>query len=338
MEASRRPTLKDIAASVDVSRSTVSRALSGRGYVSPDVRRAIARAVDDLGYVPDRKARDLRRGSTRDIGVVVSNLRDTFYSELATSIETTLREREYHMILMTDGGVEATQAAVVESLASMRVAGVIMTPVSRVPVQRLRRHDIRIVQADRVVPGERTDAVVGGNERGARDATTHLLELGHRHIALLIDEVVWTTGRGRLRGYRRARQAWGLGADDELVAFAPGSVGEAADHVGSLLDAHSEVTAIVAANGLLAEAAFTRLQERRTRVPDDISLVAYDDVPWMSMVRPTITAVTQHTSAIGRACAELLVSSLEDDSARRPKVRTIAPSLLVRQSVRRVAD
>ncbi len=329
----RRPTAKDVAARAQVSTSTASRALSGKGYVSPAASQRVRAAVAELGYVPDIHARDLRVGSGRDIGVMVTTLRNPFYSELATAIEARLHDLDYNMILATDNGEEDEQLAVIDRLQSMRVAGIILTPVSAVAVERLQRNGIGVVQVDRVVGRRRTDAVLSDNRLGAYQATDHLLQHGHRHVAMLIDEVKWTTGRGRLKGFREAHADRGLPIADGLVMFGSTDVEVARGQVGRLLDRHPDLTAIMAANGLMAEAAFRELQARDRAVPAQVSVVAYDDVPWMSMVRPPITAVSQHTDAMGEACADLLADGLREDVSRGPITRSISPSLLIRGSV-----
>ncbi len=331
--APRRPTAKDVAAKAGVSTSTASRALSGNGYVSADARRRVHAAVSELGYVPDINARNLRVGAGRDVGVMVTNLRNPFYSELATAIEARLSELDYNMILATDNGDESEQLAVIDRLMSMRVAGIILTPVSAAAVERLARDGVRVVQVDRVVGHRRTDAVLSANEQGAYEATTHLLDHGHRHVAMLIDEVKWTTGRGRLKGFKAAHADRGLTIADGLVMFGSTDVSVARRQVGELLDQHPELTAIMAANGLMAEAAFRELQARSLEVPNHMSLLAYDDVPWMSMVHPPITTISQHTASMGEACAELLVEGLEAADPAMPVTRSIRPSLVVRGSV-----
>lgn len=333
LRAPRRSTAKDVAATAGVSTSTASRALSGHGYVSPDARQRVQAAVSELGYVPDINARNLRVGSGRDVGVMVTNLRNSFYSELATAIEARLHELDYNMILATDNGEEGEQLAVIDRLMSMRVAGIILTPVSAAAVERLWRNEIRVVQVDRVVGRHRTDAVLSANEQGAYEATAYLLDRGHRHVAMLIDEVRWTTGRGRLKGFRAAHGDRGRPVAPGLVMFGSTDVTVARHQVGRLLDQHPELTAIMAANGLMAEAAFRELQARKLAVPRHMSLVAYDDVPWMSMVQPPITTISQHTAAMGEACAELLVERLHAADPAAPVTRSISPSLVIRGSV-----
>lgn len=131
------------------------------------VRRTAAGPVVDLGYVPDVNARKLRLGAGHDVGAMVTNLRNPFYSELATAIEARLRELDYCMILATDNGEASEQLFAIDRLMSLRVAEIILTPVSTAAVQRLMRNKVRVVQVDRIVGRIRTDAVVSVNEEGA---------------------------------------------------------------------------------------------------------------------------------------------------------------------------
>jgi DNA-binding LacI/PurR family transcriptional regulator len=221
----------------------------------------------------------------------------------------------------------------VNTFAALRVPGVIVTPVSDGVVARLVRHGIHVVQADRVVDGSRGDAVVGANDVGGRMATEHLIRRGHTRIALVIDEASWTTGAGRLAGYREAHRDAGLEVDEELIVFSGFDVEQARSVIGALLGRRPDITALLAANNLLAQAAYTELAERRIGIPDRVSLVAYDDVPWMSMVRPRVTAVAQHADEIGRRSAELMISRLQDANRRTAVSVLVNPSLVERESV-----
>ena len=329
----RRPTVNDVAAAAGVSKSTAARALADNGNVSPDVRRRVRAAAAKLSYVVDVNARNLRAGSRRDVGVLISNLRDNFYAELAGGIESALSAAGYNMILATDFADETREIAAAETFAALRVPGVILTAVSEAAVQMLRRNGIYVVQADRIVGHSLSDAVLSANDKGAEEATTHLLDHGHRRILLLIDEVKWTTGAGRLQGFRNAHHAHGLTTDDELILFASTEPAQARQQVGAMLDEHPEITAILAANSVLAEATFTELQQRGIEMPEHMSLVAYDDVPWMSMVRPAVSTVSQHADEIGRSCAELLVKRMQEQAERPPITMFVNPTFLVRESV-----
>jgi DNA-binding LacI/PurR family transcriptional regulator len=141
----RRATIRDVADAAEVSRSTASRALTGRGYVAPLVRERVRKAARELGYVPDATARHLRQQSGHSVGVLVSDLRNDFYASLAAGISQQARKRQYTMMLSDDGGLPGVEAEAAEAFVALRVAGVIVTPVSAQITAYLARHRIRVV-------------------------------------------------------------------------------------------------------------------------------------------------------------------------------------------------
>jgi LacI family transcriptional regulator len=312
----------------------VSRALSGNGYAAAEVRRRVRAAAARIDYVPDANARSLRNRSSRSVGVLISDLRNPFYAGLAAGVEQGLRSAGYHMILVNDDGHADEEMLAVQTFAAMRVAGVILTPVSEKPLDRLRQQGVHVVQADRRLSGQYGDAVLGDNETGAEVLTRHLLDLGHRKIGLLIDETKWTSGAGRLAGYRAAHAAAGVPVDEDLIVFTSFDAAAAGATAGRLMDGRPDTTALFACNNVLAEGAFGEFQRRGLRLPDELSLAAYDDVPWMSMVRPAITTVSQHTFEMGRRCAEVLLARLSGRYALDgpPRVVRLEPALHVRAS------
>lgn len=328
----RRPTVQDVAREAGVSASTVSRALNGSGYAAPEVRARVKASARRIGYVPDANARSLRSRTSRSVGVLISDLRNPFYADLAAGIESGLRAADHYMILVNDDGRVADEETAIDTFLAMRVSGVILTPVSGKAVNRLRRQGIHVVQVDRTM-GRSTDAVVSANETGAHCLTSHLIELGHRRIALLIDETNWTTGARRLEGYRLAHKEARLVVDEDLIVHASFDVAEARIAAAALLDQRRDVTAVFAANNVLAQATLEELQRRGIEVPGQISLAGYDDVPWMSLVKPGLTTVTQHTVEMGKQCAELLLSRLTGKrSGGRSKIVRIDPELRLRGS------
>jgi len=316
-----------------VSPSTVSRALSGNGYAAAEVRKRVHAAAARIDYVPDANARSLRNRSSRSVGVLISDLRNPFYADLAAGVEQGLRSAGYHMILVNDDGQADEEMLAVQTFAAMRVAGVIVTPVSEKALDRLLQQGVHVVQADRRLSVAHGDAVLGDNEAGAEALTRHLLDLGHRRIGLLLDETKWTSGAGRLAGYRAAHAAASVPVDEDLIVFTSFDAAAAGTTAGMLLDRRSDMTALFACNNLLAEGVFAEFQRRGLRLPDELSLAAYDDVPWMSMVRPSVTTVSQHTFEMGRRCAEVLLARLSGQHAPdRPQVVRLEPALHVRDS------
>ena len=327
---SRQVTLVDIAREAGTSPSTASRALSGRGYVAADVRARLLAAADRLGYVPNASARTLKQRTSRVVGVVVSDLGNHFYGGVAAGIEQTLREASYQMLLVGDNSESVEEMAAVRTFLAMRVPGVILTPVSHEATAFLSRRGIAVVEVDRRNATVSTDAVVIDNVHGARDAVAHLLELGHRRIALLGVDTEWTSDAGRLDGYRLAHAEAGLPVVDELV-LQMGFHDEAAEQrIDDLLE-RAAPTAIFATNNLLAEQAWHVIRRRGLALPTNISLVGFDDVQWTEMVSPPITVVAQPTIELGRRAAALLLRRIAEPGTA-PTVELLQPRLVVRGS------
>jgi LacI family transcriptional regulator len=322
-------TLADVAREAGTSASTASRALSGRGYVAPDVKKRLLATADRLGYVPNLSARTLKQRTSRVVGVVVSDLGNQFYAALAAGIEQELREAGYQMLLLGDNSDAGEELTGVRTFLSMRAPGVIMTPASNTAADLLVARGTPVVEVDRRLATSSCDAVVIDNERGARGAVEHLLELGHTRIGLLMAKTTWTTDAGRLQGYRAALASAGVKIDRRLIAKIATHAADTAARIEALLD--EQPTAIFAANNQLAEHAWHLLRTRKLAIPRDISLVAFDDVPWMGMVQPAITAVAQPTFEMGRRAALLLLRRLQDPTCGRT-VEVLEPRLVIRGS------
>jgi LacI family transcriptional regulator len=327
----RRPTISDLAREAGVSRSTASRAVTGAGYVAAPVRERVRTAAERIGYVPDSIARSLRQSTSRAVGVLISDLRNPFYAEVATAAEQHLRARGYHIILASSDGLADEERAAATVFAGSRVGGVIVAPVSPIAA-RLVELGVAVVEVDRQMAAGRCDAVLIENAAGAEAATTHLIELGHRRIGILLGEMDWTTGPERLAGYRAALERAGIRYDKTLVQPGTGHPTEAEHPARTLLDRAPDLTAIFATNNLMAENALAEIQRRGLAIPGDLSLVAFDDVSWMSIVHPAVTAVAQPTAEIGRTAADLLLARMGGDGVSEPSVVRLAPRLVVRGS------
>jgi LacI family transcriptional regulator len=329
-ETGRPVTLADLAREAGTSSSTASRALSGRGYVAADVRDRLLAVADRLGYVPNASARTLKQRTSRVVGVVVSDLGNHFYGGLAAGIEQTLRDADFQMLLVGDNSERVEEIAAVRTFLAMRAPGVILTPVGNQATAFLTRRGVAVVEVDRRNPASSADAVLIDNVRGARDAVDHLLELGHRRIALLGVDTDWTSDVGRLEGYRAAHVAAGVPVDERLVLRIGFHDPHASDLIADML-ARERPTAVFAANNLLAEQAWRMIRARGLRLPADISLVGFDDVQWTEMVSPGITVVAQPTIELGRRAAALLLRRIADP-ASAPTVELLQPRLVVRGS------
>jgi LacI family transcriptional regulator len=323
-------TLADIAREAGTSASTASRALNGRGYVSPAARDRLLDVANRLGYVPNASARTLKHRRSRVVGVVVSDLGNQFYARLAAGIEQALREANYQMMVLGDNSDTLEEVAGARTFLAIRAPGVIMTPVGADATELLRSQGVAVVEVDRRLASVPCDAVVIDNERGGREATMHLAGLGHTRIALLGVETDWTSDSGRLTGYRTGLRNAGLQYDERLVVRIPLHSPDTEARIEALLDDRGP-TAIFAANNALAEQAWRVLRRRGLRIPGDVSLVGFDDVPWMGMVEPGITVVDQPTFELGRRAARLLLRRLHGPTLA-PAVEILQPHLVVRGS------
>ncbi len=309
-DLARRATIKDVAEAAGVSRSTASRALTGRGYVAADVRERVLRAAKDLQYVPDATARYLKQQVSLSLGVLVSDLRNSFYARLAAGAGSAARAQGYSMVLAEDGGSAETQLEAAETFVAMRVAGVVVTPVSADISTYLSRHGIPVVEVDRQFTAGRCDAVVVDNRDASHRATDRLIELGHRRIALFIDETTWTTGRERHAGYQAALAAAGIPQDPNLVFSSGWDVDASRAAAVELLRSENRPTAVFAANNVLAEGVWRAVSDLGLAIPGDLSLVSFDDAPWMSLVTPGLTAVSQDEGALGETAVQRLLERI----------------------------
>jgi LacI family transcriptional regulator len=331
----RRATLKDVARAAGVSQSTTSRALSGEGYVAPAVRERVVAAAEELGYVAHAMARSLRKQTSRAVGVVVSDLRNSFYAELAAGIANRARAHGYVMMLVDNEGLVEDELSAAKVFVATRAAGVIVTPLSEAVPRYLLSQHIPVVEVDRQFAAGACDGVIIDNASVARRMTDHLVALGHRKIALLIDETEWTTGGERFAGYSAALREAGLPVEPDLLVPAGWDSEAARKTAINLLARRDHPTAVFAANNLLAEGVWRAASDLGLRVPDDLSIVSFDDARWMSMVTPGISAIAQDAVALGEAAMDRLLARIEDpdgpprtvvlEAQIRPRGSTAAP-------------
>lgn len=328
-------TLADIALRAGVSRATAARSLAGRGYVSPEKRKAVTEAARDLGYVPNDIARSLRTRRTKVIGLLISDPANPFYGEIAREVAAVARQAGYHVMLCTSGDEPAVEAEYLEVLERARVDGVIITATPRAAT-RLRdmaERGIPVVQIDRVAVRRGIDSVTVDNESAARAATEHLINAGHRRIGIITGATELMTGNARLAGYLAALRSHHIPVQEELIYAGSFLADHGRSATTALLQLSERPTAIFAANNVLAEWCYLTLVAEGLRVPTDVSLVGFDDVPWMRIVQPALTTVRQPINDMARLAGELLFSRLLGQRSRE-KHASFTSELVVRGSVR----
>jgi len=331
-------TVADVARAAGVSVSTAARVLSRNGYASEETRRLVLEAARNLGYVPNQIARSLRTRRSRMIGLLIGDVENAFYSTIAKNVESVLKDAGYHVVLCNSNDDPEDEREYLKLLDGMRIDGLIVTPTTRnkTAFGRLLQKDIAIVQVDRKVEGLAADAILVDNEAGAHAAVGHLIAAGHLNVGILPGDLDVPTARQRLAGYERALEDAGIPIREELIK--PGSFhrDHAIEDATELIRAHPSPTAIFAANNILAEASLMVLAELDLKVPRDMSLVAFDDVQWMGMVSPSVTAVRQPVADLARSAAELMLRRLREDGDQPPSTIVFRTELLERGSVAQV--
>jgi LacI family transcriptional regulator len=328
-----RPTLVDVARRAGVSVSTASNALTGGRPVSGDADRRVRRAAEELAYEPDRAARSLVSRRSDTIGIVVPDLTNPFFAELGRQVQRRLAERGYAALIGdTDNGPDR-QEHHLAAFESRRVDGLIVVPAVSDDDGRLRHVARRTptVLLDRIVGGWPGSSVSVRQAAGIEAIVDHLLALGHRQFAFVAGSLSASTGRDRFAAFTRLLDHRGV--PPPVVVEAEFTLESGREAVRGLLDrAGDRVTAVCAADDLLAFAVLEGARLVGIRIPDDMSLTGFDDIPYASFVHPSLTTVRQPTAAMSERAVELLLRHLSGDA--RPEAIVLEPELVVRDSTR----
>jgi LacI family transcriptional regulator len=330
-DAARRATIKDVARLAGVSPSTAARALNGGGYAAEAVKIRVQQAADRLGYVRDAQASNLRKRESRTVGVLVSDLRNPFYADLAAGVGRVAHDNGYTMILTDDRGSQEQEMEAVRNFLSMRVAGVIMTPLTAEAPALLLSQGVPVVEADRTFSGGACDSVLVDNKAATRRMSDHLISLGHRRIALIVDETAWTTGADRFSGYEESLKEHGIAVDPDLVVRCGWDADAARKAAVDVLAGKDRPTAVFAANNVIAEGVWRAAMDLGFRVPADVSIVSFDDAAWMSMVSPGLTAVAQDALALGEVSMQRILNRIAHPESG-PQESVLAARILARGS------
>lgn len=328
-------TLVELAAILNVSASTISRALTRPDMVSPTMRARVLQAVEQYGYSPNGIARSLRKGQTRTVGLVVSDLQNPFYSSIAKFVEHALSADGYSCVVCDASESQDKEQRALRLLAELKVSGVIRASSGRQSsdLTQVGLGETPIVEIDRATGEERADTVLLDNVLGARVAVDHLVSLGHHRIAMISGPEHLTTGGQRLHGYRQALTAAGIEPDEALVEF--GDFREESGYEGAmrLLKLTPRPSALFVANNEMMAGALYALKELGLSLPADVSLISFDDARWARYVDPPLTVVAQPLMEMGEAAAQLLLQQMQGREV--PTSRVFTPTLIVRASTGR---
>ena len=316
----KRASMREVADLADVAISSVSRVLSGHPDVSAEMRDRVLVAVAELDYEPDFLAQSLRRGATLSVGYVVGDISNPLIATITLGAEAALRSAGYSMLLMNSENEPDLDAAHIRFFQARRVDGMILSLASdraQSTIDAIAQVDVPVVLIDRDLPGELRASIVRNDHRsGMRSAVDHLLDLGHRRIALITGGLDLWPVRERLAGMAAAVAARGI--PDETVSL-----------IGSLSAEHGEAsteqlltmvprpTAIIAGGNQVLAGCVRALVRHGTRIPEDVSLVTCDEVDLSELHTPPIASVSRDTLQLGRVAAELLLERVTGTAGPR---------------------
>jgi LacI family transcriptional regulator len=329
----RRITIDDVAARASVSKTTVSHVLSGKRPVRADTRVRVERAIRELDYRPDFIARSLRTRQSHIVALVIPDITNPFFPVLARGFEDAFAQVGYRTFICNTDSLREQELAFVSDVSSRRVDGLAMVShhVHARDVEMLVDSGVRLVTVgSMIIDHPLVDVVMGDDERGARDATTFLLDRYGWRVACIAGTAEGP--RAREIGYRQALLAAGVAADPALVAEGDWTRAGGGAAMRVLLEQPEPPRAVFCGNDLMALGALDVAQERGLRVPDDVAVIGYDDVEWASLIRPPLTTVLNPAYDTGRAAADLLYDRIVRGYEGARRVVRITCNLIVRES------
>ncbi|MDW8291289.1 MAG: LacI family DNA-binding transcriptional regulator [Armatimonadota bacterium] len=340
--ARQRADMDTIAREVGVSKTTVYRALHNKGRIHPQTRERILQVARELGYRPNLVARSLRVQKTSTVGLVVVGLAGSFYSHILEGVDGVAQSNQYGVLLACSYGNPRKEREIIQMLLDKRVDGLIVAPAdpeeNREFYEELIASQVSIVLIDRYIPGLPIDFVATNNELGGYLATRHLLQLGRRRIVFVSNgsrERRATSVIGRFEGYRRALAECNLCETVELGPGLPDILPEeeyAYSAVTHYLQQGGTMDGVFAVNDDVAYGAIRALRDHGLRVPEDVSVVGFDNQDTSAFIFPPLTTVAQPMYEIGRVAASLLLERIHKGRTAPQQQVLLVPQLVVRQS------
>ena len=324
------PSIKDVAKAAGVSTATVSRVLANADApIRPETRERVLKAVSDLNYRPNLIARSLRAQKSARIGLVVSDIRNPFFTAIGRAVEDCAYEQGYTVLMCNTDENPEKESLYLDVLHDENVAGIIFSPTqqfgARFPTYQ---STIPFVIIDRAVDTKQADMILLDNVAAAHELTTHLIENGYRKLAGLFGDAS-TTGQERSRGFHKALKDHQL--NPVAAHFIAPRIRQGFEATLDLLDQSDRPDAIFTSNSLLTAGALEAIRERKLSVPRDVALVGFDETTWGALVDPPITVIAQPTEEIGRTATELLFQRIAEPT-RSPKTVILKGQLLARGS------
>ncbi|AZR73753.1 LacI family transcriptional regulator [Anoxybacter fermentans] len=327
-------TIKDIAKEANVSTTTVSRVLNNKPDVSDKTKKKVLEVINKLGYNPNGIARGLVLQKTYTIGLIIPDICNPFFPEVARGIQDKARQLGYSVIFYNTDNNKQREKEAIDLLKSKQVDGIILSlsMSNKEELDKLEEENFPVVQIDRKIPGSIFPTVTIDNILSAYNATKYLIELGHKYLAHITGNLGTKTGQDRLEGFKQALKEFNLDYKDEYILEGDYSKESGYKQMKTLLTQKKRPTAVFAANDLMAIGAYEAIFDYGLKIPEDISIIGHDDIDIASIIRPGLTTMTQPKYKLGQIAAEMLIKRIEGLESDNQQEVVLNTELIVRDS------
>ncbi|MBX3058884.1 MAG: LacI family DNA-binding transcriptional regulator [Anaerolineae bacterium] len=310
----RRVTIEDVAQAAGVSRQTVSRAMNDKGEISPETKERVMQAIQELGYRPNRLAQGMVTQRTKTVGMVMPDITNLFFPEVARGVQDVGRQIDYNVLLCNTDDNPQEEIKTLISLAAQRVDGIIMIG-SNANADELRAFAdsyAPIVMVNREFAHPHVSVIMVDNEHGGFLATEHLIATGRQKIGMIVTPAYRHSQIRRVEGYRQALQQYGLPQHDDLIVGGAPTMPGGYEAMQQLLAQDGGVTAVFAYNDLMALGAIRACRDLGKQVPTDISIIGFDDIGMAAMVVPSLSSIRVDKYALGQQAMNRLLDMLDN--------------------------
>jgi len=341
MPNNRQATIKIIADRARVSISTVSRVLSNQAKkyrISEKTEKVVLRIANELNYEPNQLARALRTKQTNTIGLIIPDISNPFFSSIARCIEIESRKAGYSVMICDSQEDTDIEKNSIKILGMRKVDGMIICPVGKESkyISDITKHNIPVITVDRYFPDLKLSYVVSDNYNGSIHAVNHFVENDHRKIAFIQGLRDSSVNNDRLRGYKDALKKHGIQLKESYIVG--DDFGEQNGYISTkfLLSGSDRPTAIFAGSNLISLGAMRAITEENLKIPDDISIIAFDDQPYSEFLSTPMTTVTQQKEEMGKISIKLMLDELKSKDVTDKKGIVVQTELIVRKSVKKL--
>jgi len=326
-------TLKEVAQLANVSTATVSNVINNTKHVSEDLKKKVYESMKVLNYKPNEIAKSLKVKQSRLIGILISDISNSFISKVVKGIESTLSEKGYNVLLCsTDSDVEK-EREYLEVLMGKRIDGLIISSSGAGNhYDDLLKAKVPLVFLNRCPEHLPSNMVMTNNIKGAYMATEHLIKHGYKKIAIITGPMQYSTGRDRYIGYKRALEDYAISYHDELVLEGDFTIESGCELTKEIIESKMKIDAIFISNNSMSLGSYKYIKEQGLKIPQDIALYGFDDPEWADVVDPPLSGITQPAFELGVYAAQKMIDTIQGTCPEIREIKYLDPNMIIRKS------